>query len=392
DETVVSGAADMYWRTKGRPAATLLHCGPGLANALANLHNARRGRSGIVNIVGDQATYHRPLDAPLTADTEGWARPVSGWVRTAMTAEAVGRDAADAVAAARTGTIATLILPADTAWTEGGVVGTPQPVPPRPSAETAAIDAAADVLRSGETALMLLGGRTLTDATLRIVTAIAQTTGAKMLAEMFNARMERGQGRPPIERIPYQIDAAVHSLEGIRHLILVEAKPPVPDDCTVHTLADIGQDGAAALQALAERVGAGTPDIAVTPRPAPATEAIAPETVATSLAALLPDDSIVVDEGISFGRGFSRFTHGAAPHLWLQVPGGAIGGGLPGAVGAAIGSGRRVLAIQADGSAMYSITALWTMARCNLDVTVVILALMAASFERKGPFLIELLT
>ncbi len=462
DETVASGAADMYWRTKGRPAATLLHCGPGLANALANLHNARRGRSGIVNIVGDQATYHRPLDAPLTADTEGWARPVSGWVRTAMTADAVGHDAAEAVAAARTGTIATLLLPADTAWTEGGVVGTPQPVPPRPTADASAIDAAAEVLRSGEPALLLLGGRTLTDATLRIATAIVQTTGAKMLAEMFNARMERGQGRPPIERIPYQIDAAVHSLEGIRHLILVEAKPPVgffaypgkkgrlwPDDCTVHTLADIGQDGVAALQALAERVGAGTPEIAVTPRPAPAKEAIAPETVATSIAALLPDDSVVIDEGISFGRGFSRFTHGAAPHLWLQVPGGAIGGGLPGAVGAAIGSGRRVLAIQADGSAMYSITALWTMARCNLDVTVVILAnrkyaillheyanvganpgrtamdmldlghpdidfvrlaegmgvaaaqagsmeklneLMAASFERKGPFLIELLT
>lgn len=464
DETVASGAADMYWRTTRRPAATLLHCGPGLANALANLHNARRGRSGIVNIVGDQATYHRPLDAPLTADTEGWARPISGWVRTAQTAEAVGGDAAEAVAAARTGVIATLILPADTAWTEGGVVGTPQPVAPRPTAGAEAVDEAARILGSGEPTMILLGGRTLTDATLRTATAIARKTGAKMLSEMFNARMERGQGRPPIERIPYQIDAAVKSLSGIRHLILVEAKPPVgffaypgkkgtlwPDDCTVHTLADITQDGTAALKALAEKLDAGdTPEIEATPRPAPAEGAIAPETVATSIAALLPDDSIVIDEGISFGRGFSRFTHGAAPHLWLQVPGGAIGGGLPGAVGAAIGSpGKRILSIQADGSAMYSIASLWTMARCQLDITVVLLAnrkyaillheyanvganpgrtamdmldlghpdidfvrlaesmgvpaaqadsmaalnaLMAASFDRKGPFLIELLT
>lgn len=463
DETVASGAADMYWRTTRRPAATLLHCGPGLANALANLHNARRGRSGIVNIVGDQATYHRPFDAPLTADTEGWARPISGWVRTAKTADIVGHDAAEAVAAASTGTIATLILPADTAWTEGGVVGTPQTPAPRPTATAETIEAVAGVLRSGEPTLLLLGGRTLTDRTLRLATGIAAATGARMLAEMFNARMERGQGRPPIERIPYQIDAAANSLAGIRNLILVEAKPPVgffaypgkkgtlwPDDCTVHTLADIGQDGAAALEALAALVGAGEPEIKATPRPAPATDDIAPETVATSIAALLPPDSVVIDEGISFGRGFSRFTHGAAPHLWLQVPGGAIGGGLPGAVGAAIGSpGRRVLSIQADGSAMYSIAALWTMARCQLDVTVVLLAnrkyaillheyanvganpgrtamdmldlghpdidfvrlaegmgvaaaqaksmdelnrLMAASFERKGPFLIELLT
>lgn len=463
DETVASGAADMYWRTTRRPAATLLHCGPGLANALANLHNARRARSGIVNIVGDQATYHRPLDAPLTADTEGWALPISGWVRTAKTADAVGRDAADAVAAARTGTIATLILPADTAWTEGGVVGTPQPAAPRPTAEPVAINEAAEVLRSGEPTTLLMGGRTLTDATLRTATGIAQATGAKILAEMFNARMERGQGRPPIERIPYQIDAAFNSLAGSKHLILAEAKPPVgffaypgkngtlwPEDCTIHTLADIEQDGIAALEALAAKVGTRQPEFAIMPRPAPAEGEIAPETVATSIAALLPEDSIVVDEGISFGRGFSRFTHGAAPHLWLQVPGGAIGGGLPGAVGAAIGSpGKRVLSIQADGSAMYSIASLWTMARCQLNITVVLLAnrkyaillheyanvganpgrtamdmldlghpdidfvrlaesmgvaaaqassiaalneLMAASFERKGPFLIELLT
>lgn len=463
DETVASGAADAYWRVTGKPAATLLHCGPGLANALANLHNARRARSGIVNIVGDQATYHRPLDAPLTADAEGWARPVSGWVRTAVTAGDVGRDAAEAVAAARGGIIATLILPADTAWTEGGIVGTPQPVAERDAPGEAAVAAVAEVLRSGERAMLLLGGRTLTGTTIALAAGIAEATGAGLIAEMFNAKMERGQGRPPIERIPYQIDAAIASLAGIRHLILIEAKPPVgffaypgkpgtlwPEDCAMHTLADIGQDGAAALGALAQATNATPATAKPTPRPVPATGGIAPETVATSVAALLPENSIVVDEGITFGRGFSRFTRGAAPHDWMQVTGGAIGGGLPTAVGAAIAApGRRVLSIQADGSAMYSIAALWTAARRQLDLTVVILAnrkyaillheyanvganpgrtamdmldignpdldfvklaeglgvaaaqapdmatlnrLLATSFERKGPFLIELLT
>ncbi|HQT86245.1 MAG: acetolactate synthase large subunit [Acidiphilium sp. 37-64-53] len=465
DETVASGAADAFWRVNRRPAATLLHCGPGLGNALANLHNARRGRSGIVNIVGDQATYHRPLDAPLTADTEGWARSISGFLRTATSAATVGRDAADAVAAAYTGTIATLILPADTAWTEGGVIGAPQPVGARPVPAAATIAALADVLRSGEPAMLLMGGRTLNDATLRAASAIVAGTGAKMLAEVFNARMERGQGRPPIERIPYPIDAAIASLAGIKHLILVEAKTPVgffaypgkpgplaPGDCALHVLAPIDQDGSAAIAALQAELGVAPVEIAITPTPAPDTGAIAPEAVASSLAALLPADSVIIDEGISFGRGFSRFTHGAAPHTWMQVPGGAIGGGLPMAIGAGValaGTGRRVIAIQADGSAMYSIAALWTAARRQLDITFVILAnrkyaillheyagvganpgrtamdmldlgnpdldfvklaegmgvagaqaadmkalntLLAASFERKGPFLIELLT
>ncbi|HEX7388907.1 MAG TPA: thiamine pyrophosphate-binding protein, partial [Acidiphilium sp.] len=167
DETVATGAADGYWRVTGRPAATLLHCGPGLSNGLANLHNARRARSGILNIVGDQATYHRPLDAPLTADTEGWAKPVSGFVRTARSAATVGRDAAEAIAAAQGGTIATLILPADTAWTEGGMVGEKQPVPARPMPGDDAIAGAVDALRSGEPTVLLLGGRTLHDKSMR---------------------------------------------------------------------------------------------------------------------------------------------------------------------------------------------------------------------------------
>jgi acetolactate synthase-1/2/3 large subunit len=388
NEGVVAGAADAYFRMHGGPATTLLHCGPGLANALSNLHNARRARSGILNIVGDQATYHRPLDAPLTADTEGWARPVSGFVRTATDAARVGKDAAAAITAAQS-SIATLILPADTAWTEGGTPQTALAAPPRAPVVQGAIDTAAKLLRSGEPVMLLLGGAALREAPLHQAAAIVAASGAQLRAEMFNARIERGAGRVPVERIPYMIDLAVQSLAGIKHLILAEANPPVgffaypgkpgrlwPEDCTIHVLARPDQDGPAALTALADALGAkpfGQPNIK--PRPAQATGAIAPEAVAQSIAALMPEGSIIVDESISFGRGFFAMTEAAPKHDWLALTGGAIGEGLPLATGAAIGApGRRVISLQADGSAMYTISALWTQAREKLDITTIIIA------------------
>ncbi len=390
-EGVVTGAADGYARMAGKPAATLLHCGPGLANGLANLHNARRASSQIVNIVGDQATYHRPLDAPLTADTEGWARPVSGWVRTATRAETVGRDASVAVQAARTapGQIATLILPADTAWDAGGVVAEALPVPERPQAEAHAVRGAASVLRSGEKTLLLLGGDALREAPLRSAHRIAAATGATMMALGSNGRVARGQGRVPINRIPYPVDQAVAALAAFRHVILVNARKPViffaypgkpgspvADDATVHVLTRPEQDAEAALKWLAEEVGAGEtamPDPG--PRPEPARGAPTPEAFARTIAALLPENAVVADEAVTFGRGFYPATYVAAPHDWLQVTGGAIGGGPPLATGAAVGApGRRVVNLQADGSAMYTLQALWTQAREKLDVTTVIFA------------------
>ena len=398
-ENVVTGAADGYYRMTGRPACTLLHCGPGLANGLANLHNARRARSGIVNIVGDQATYHRALDAPLTADTEGLARAVSAWTRTATKAGTVGADAAVAVQAAGTapGGIATLILPSDTCWDDGGVVGVKLPALEVPKVSPDAVEGAARALRSGEAVMLILGGRALRAEGLAVAAGIvakaAKAGGAAgMLAQTSNARIERGVGRAPIDRVPYPVDQAVAALAGVKHLLLVGAGAPVgffaypgkpglmaPADCQVHVLARPEQDLEDALARLAEALGAAAVVAPGGARLEPGRGAITPESFAQSIGALLPEGAVVVDESVSFGRAFFPATMGAAPHDWLQITGGAIGCGIPlstgAAVGAAIGeAGRRVVNLQADGSAMYTLQGLWTQARERLDVTTVILS------------------
>ena len=389
-ENVVTGAADGYYRMTGRPACTLLHCGPGLANGLANLHNARRARSGIVNIVGDQATYHRVLDAPLTADTEGWARPVSAWTRTATRAATVGSDATVAVQVARTapGGIATLVLPSDTCWDDGGVVGVALPVAATPTVSPDAVQGAARALQSGETVVLILGGGALREEALAVAGGIVAATGARMLAQTSNARIERGAGRAPIDRVPYPVDQAVAALAGVRHLVLVGAGAPVgffaypgkpglmaPPDCQVHVLARPEQDLGDALARLAEAIGSEKVVPTAGTRPEAARGAITPESFAQSIGALLPEGAVVVDESVSFGRAFFPATMGAAPHDWLQITGGAIGCGIPLATGAAVGApGRRVVNLQADGSAMYTLQGLWTQARERLDVTTVILS------------------
>jgi len=390
-ENVVTGMADGYWRLARKPACTLLHCGPGLANGLGNLHNARRARAGIVNIVGDQATCHRPHDAPLTADTDGLARTVSAWVRTSLRAADVGRDAAAAVQAARTapGQVATLILPSDASWDEGGLVADPLAVPGPAPLDPYAIDRAARVLRSGAKVLLLLAGPAVQEDGQLQAWRIAQATGAGLMADYVNAQVARGRGRLPLERVPYSTDLAVEALARYEHIVLVNAKPPVgffaypgkpstqyPAHAQLHVLSRPEQDGVAALRALAEALRAPEaplPDPG--PRPQAAAGAPTPEKLAQTVAALLPEHAIVSDESISYGRGFYRHTHAAAAHDWLHLGGGAIGDGLPVATGAAIGAGgqRRVLSLQADGSAMYSLQALWTQARERLPCTTILL-------------------
>ncbi|MCB4823182.1 acetolactate synthase large subunit [Roseicella aerolata] len=390
-ENIVTGAADGYWRLADKPACTLLHCGPGLANGLAGLHDARRARSGIVNIVGDQAVYHRPFDAPLTADTEGWARGASAWVRTSTRAEDVGADAAVAVQAARTspGQVATLILPSDSSWNEGGVVAAPLPVPAAPQADPHSVHQVARLLREKKNVLLLLGGLALREGAQVQANRIAAATGAKLMAEGSNARIQRGQGRLPLDRVPYVNEQAVAALKPYEHIVLVNAKEPIgffgypgkpsqfwQPGTELHILTRYEQDAEAALRALAEELGA--PMVSM-PDPGPRPEAprgeLSPEGLARAVAALMPEGAVIVDESVTYGRGFFPQTTAAPAHDWLQNCGGAIGYGPPVAVGAAIGAaGRRVIALQADGSAMYTPQALWTQAREKLPVTTVLLS------------------
>jgi acetolactate synthase-1/2/3 large subunit len=391
-EGVVTGAADGYARMAERPAATLLHLGPGLANGAANLHNARKANSPMINVVGEHATYHVEHDAPLTADIEGIARPVSHWVRTATSAESVATDAAEAVSAATAppGHIATLILPADTAW--GKAVGRAAVAPPapRPRVSADAVAEAAAALRSGESTVLLLTGVALRAPCLELAGRIAGATGARVMGAGANVRIERGAGRVAVNRVPFVVDQALALLEGVHHVILVGAKPPVaffaypgkpsvltPPGCRMHRLAEPGDDLHHALQWLADELGASAAPATVQApeRPAIPGGPLNKDSIAAVLGALIPEHAIVADESVTTGRDFFRLTAGAPPHDWLNNTGGSIGLGMPLATGAAVACpDRKVICLSGDGSAMYTLQALWTQAREGLDVTTVVFA------------------
>jgi acetolactate synthase-1/2/3 large subunit len=392
-EGVVTGAADGYGRMQDKPASTLLHLGPGLGNGLANLHNARKAHTPVVNIVGDHATYHVEYDAPLTADVEGIAWPVSAWVRTSRDARSVAADGAEAVVAASTrpGQVATLILPANTAWEESdGPAGMP-PVPDPPRVAEDRVKSVAAVLRSGEPTVILMGGQALRAHGLEVGGAIAAASGARLIGEMSNARLARGAGRVSIARVPYPVDQALAMLAGVKNIVLVGAKAPVaffaypdkpsllwPQDCAVHTLAESHEDTLHALEWLADELAAPASGAVLQSLEQPALPAAGPldiDSIANAVGALLPENAIVADEAIGSGRGMHPFTVGSPPHDWLQICGGAIGLGLPMATGAAVACpDRKVIGLQADGSAMYTLQALWTQAREGLDVTTVLFA------------------
>ena len=391
-ETVVTGCADGYARMAERPAMTLLHCGPGFANGIANLHNARRAHTPMLNIVGDQASYHRPFDPPLTADTEGLARAASHWVRTSGSAKQAPLDGAEAVQAARTppGQIATLIVPADVAWSEGGVPAMPLPVAGQPRVAPEVVRKVAQILRAGEQVLLLLSGPALGEAGLFAAHRIVHASGAKLRTPTQVPRMARGRGRVPVERVPYVVDTALRALSGLKHVILVGAKPPMgffaypgrpslvtPRDCAVTVLARPEEDAVAALQEVADEVGAPrvVPVKEAGPKPRIASGRFESEAFGMTLAALLPENAIVADDSVTSGRSFFPATFNAAPHDWIQSTGGAIGHAFPCAAGAAVACpDRKVVCLQADGAGMYSLQALWTQAREKLDVVNIVFA------------------
>jgi len=406
-EGVVTGAADGYGRMAGKPACTLLHLGPGLANGLANLHNARRANTPIVNVVGEHATYHRALDAPLTSNIEGFADPVSGWIHVSELAENVAIDGARAVRAAQSGAgqIATLILPADAAWNDAKLATDALPIPPRASVAQERIDAAAQALLSGAPCAILCNGLGVSADGLELLGKIAAHTGATLIGDTFINRIERGAGRVDVTRLPYFAEQAEEALAPFAHLLLVDTKAPVsffaypgkaseltPEHAQVHSVAEPGEDTLAALSDLVDAVGAQQTEAAhcALNRPALPSGPLTPESIAQTVAALMPEEAIVVNEAATAGFAIPAQTAGCPPHSWLDLTGGAIGMGLPAATGAAVACpNRQVLALQADGSGMYTVQALWTHAREALNVTTVVFsnrkyAILQVEFMRVG--------
>jgi acetolactate synthase-1/2/3 large subunit len=391
-EGVVTGAADGYARLTGKPALTLLHLGPGFANGIANLHNARRAHSPIVNLIGDQATWHLAADAPLTSDIESLARPVSRWVYKTKRAGELASDLAEAVAQARRagGGVATLIVPADCAWGDSPGPAKPKPVEPRATVAGTRIDDVALRLRKGAPAAILLGADALTRRGQLAAARIAAKSQARVFLGTFPHCVERGAGLPPFPKFPYFPEQGVEALAKVSELVLAGAPEPVaffgypkipsklaPAGCHISVLATPDEDASTALEALADALGAKPGDglRASAETFPPATGKLTSETLGRALASLQPENAIVVDEAATTGAQWFGMAAGAAPHTVLSLTGGAIGQGLPNAVGAALACpDRRVIAFQADGSSLYTIQSLWTMAREQLDVTVILCA------------------
>jgi acetolactate synthase-1/2/3 large subunit len=406
-EGVVTGAADGYGRMADKPAATLLHLGPGLANGAANLHNARRARSPVINIVGDHATHHLQHDAPLTSDIEGLGRPVSDWIRRSTSPSDLAVAGAEAVEAALTypGAVATLIAPADHAWEGAAPAAEPRPRPVATKASDAAVAQAAAALKADGPNALFLGGMALREDALTQAGRIAAATGARLFMETFSARLQRGEGRVPVERLPYFGEWAAAVLKDMRNIVFAGAPAPVsffaypdrpsviaPESAALLDLAGPRIDVLDALHRLADALDAPAAPALVQARVAPPIEAgkLSAAGVAGVAAALMPEDAVVSDESATAGLMLFPMTQGARKHDWLSLTGGAIGQGLPLAAGAAVACpDRKVIALQADGGAMYTLQTLWTIARENLDVTTVILnngsyAILNIELQRVG--------
>ena len=407
-EGVATGAADGYARMANKPAATLLHLGCGLGNGLANLHNARKARVPMINIIGDHASYHKQYDAPLESDIETVARNVSSWIRTSASSENVGADAAEAIEVAQTAPqqISTLILPADVSWGEDGIAIDAVTKNNGDKAEESLITNIADVLLThGKKTALLLGRRVLLEEGLMAASKIAEKTGAKLLTEVFPTRLERGAGLPHVERIAYLAEMASVQLNGYDHLVIIDAMAPVsffaypgkksylvPEGCTVHHLVQPNQNALTSLHALVTAMGADAtpPKLQAAERPKLPSGKLNAAKVCQALGALMPDNAIISDEAQTSGIKLPSYTAGCPRHDLLTLTGGAIGQGLPVAVGAAIAGGDRpVIALIGDGSAMYTIQSLWTIMNENLDVTVIILnnrsyAILNIELERTG--------
>jgi acetolactate synthase-1/2/3 large subunit len=392
-EGVVAGAADGYARMTGKPAATLLHLGPGFANAISFLHNARKAGQPVVNIVGDHATSHSQYtQAPLTSDIMAICGSVSDWLHQSSCAQGVAGDGARAVQAARAapGQIATLVLPADCAWNDAAAPAKPLPVTPPKAVEGAVIDRVAAALKNGKKTALLMRGRCLERAGVEAAGRIAAQTGARLFHDYFTPRMTRGDGLAEVERVPYFAEDIVAFLKGLEQIVLVGAPPPVtffaypdkpswvtPEGCDLLTLAEPQDDSVGALAALADALGARSPGRIVRRviPDMPLHGALDADSMGAIMARLMPDNAILSDDSLTAGMGLQRSLKHGPTHDWMVLTGGAIGDAAPMALGASLACpDRKVIAVSGDGAAMYSLQALWTMARERLDVVTIICA------------------
>ena len=389
-ENVVTGAADGYARIRGRAASTLLHLGPGLGNGFANLHNARRAHTPVVNIVGDHATYHKKFDAPLESDIESIASACSRWVGRSDSPSDIAELTAEAVAQAHRGRggVATLILPADVAWSEANGAPATAPINALAFPDVDRVEAARTAIASGEATVVLIGGRALHGRGLRAAQRIKGIPNTTVIAETFPARMERGGSRPAFDRLAYLAEFAAMQIGDARRIILVDVPSPVsffaypnmpsdlvPEGAEVVHLAEESQDAIAALEALADALGASEPQTAGDRGPAPQrpTGDVTLESIAAAVGATLPEGAIIADESNTSGLFIPGATQNSPAHDFMCLTGGAIGIGLPLALGASLAApDRPTLCLASDGSSLYTLPALWTMAREGANVTTVL--------------------
>ncbi|MCI0993753.1 acetolactate synthase large subunit [Pseudomonas corrugata] len=390
-EGVCTGAADGYGRIAGKPAMTLTHLGPGFANGIANLHNARRANTPIVNVIGDHASWHVNYDPPLASDIQALAGSVSGWVRTSRTASGIGEDLQEAVRSAwqAKGQIASLILPMDLQANEVAreTAFSTLHAPVRRFAGDR-IEAIAQALRNGQRLVFIVGDQGLSVAGLEAAGRLAQLPGVHLFAETFPRLSYRGGGLPDLDRLPYFPEVAIGVLDQYDAVVCAGIPEPISyfgyegipsrlaERDRLLYLADVGDDVAGALTALADALEA--PAFVPTPMGVelpPATAELTPQSIGQVLAASLPDDCIVSVEGGTCGYPFFTASARAARHRVLTNTGGAIGQGIPVGFGAALAErGNRVFCLQSDGSAQYTIQTLWSIAREQLPVVILIAA------------------
>ncbi len=394
-EGVATGAADGYGRMAGKPACTLLHLGPGVANGLANLHNARRAFSPVLNIVGDHARAHRPLDAPLTSDVQALCAPMSRWVGTVGEPSEVSAMAVQAVREAygpERG-VASLILPADCAWSnEEPDVLPRESMPGLMPVDAAVINAAATALSEAKNPVIYVGGNACLEDGLMAAGRLAQHLDCRLVMETFAPRVTRGAGRVSPQRLSYLGEQAMEELKGCDLLLIAGTKPPVsffaypgkpseltPDGARLAHLGGPADDIAPALAALADAMDApAKPDLA--PRShAPAIdkpdEPLNPGYVGLSLLRHMPDEAVICDDATTSGFGVYPWLENGPRHDWLFLTGGAIGMGMPLAVGAAFARPQsHVFALCGDGAAAYTLQALWTQAREHQNIINVVFA------------------